>query len=426
MSATFLRLTLCAVVMAGLAGCGGSSSSSSGGGGNNDGGGPTTVTYDFTSGVNPAVVATQIGTGTYTQAALSSGKLTLSIPSGETKFSVAYLCPPRTGQSPEPNYEYINQNSTLDGTLYTGTCYEPSTSQPQQGMYTAQVNAAAITGGAWVVIDGVGQQWSSSTISFAQSLSVGTQDVAVMVEDAQFNMLAIKILPKQTIPGALNGGNPIVFSVADKLTEQPITYSNIQAGFTRSTFADYVTAGGYRLFLGLHNTTGLYNATQYPAIPAASVQSGDYYEFTASAAGVVSPGVTESVGLVLDTTTGGGPETFNLPAPMSYSGPAPADLPSFDLSYQGFAGQQRVSEFANLYWNPNSNYVISLEASENFLAGSSTLTFPDLSAVPGFLTVPSGAVVSWSAGYGQLVSTSSAAPNLDLVSVGASGSFTAP
>lgn len=416
MSATFLRLSLCGVVMAGLAGCGGSSSSGGNGGG---GGNPTTVTYDFTSGVPQALVAAQIGTGAYTQATLNAGKLTLTIPSGETKFSVAYLCPARTGQTPEPNYEYINQDTILDNTAYTGKCYEPSTTTPQEGTLTAEVNAAAISGGVWVVIDYVGQPWSTSNISFTQSLPVGTQDVAVQVQDAQFKPLAIRILPKQTVPGALNGGNPIVFSAADKLVEQPITYNNLPSGFAASTFIDYMTAGGFDMFLGSANTT------QYPAIPAASVQSGDYYIFSAGAGVSVSSTLNESVGVLLDTTTGGGPEAFSFPAPWAYSGPTPAALPSFDLNYHGFSGQ-RVGVAADLFWGTNASNVISLGASENYLAGSSTLTIPDLSVVPGFLAPPSGATVQWSVDYNELVSPSSSSPNLDIAAAGASGSYVVP
>jgi hypothetical protein len=85
MPASILRLSICFVLLACLAGCGGSSGS----------GKPTTVTYTFT-GPAPTAVATQIGSGAYTQATLASGQLTLSVPSGETNFSIAYLCPSPT------------------------------------------------------------------------------------------------------------------------------------------------------------------------------------------------------------------------------------------------------------------------------------------------------------------------------------------
>jgi len=139
MSSSSLRLLFCAVVIAGLAGCGGSSKSGSSG---SDGSGPTIVTFTFTGNVTPAV-STQIGTGAYTQATLTSGKLTLSIPNGETNFSVAYNCNFGDSNS-SSDLETIIQVSVLDGTSFGGGCSNGSTSHT--GLATVQVNAAAIPG----------------------------------------------------------------------------------------------------------------------------------------------------------------------------------------------------------------------------------------------------------------------------------------
>jgi hypothetical protein len=97
-----------------LAGCGGSPKSGSTGGGN-----PTIVTYNFSSSsgsVLPVAVATQIGTGAYAAATLTSCKLTISVPNGESNFSVAFLCPSPAGTTTPQNIEIIRQASILDGT----------------------------------------------------------------------------------------------------------------------------------------------------------------------------------------------------------------------------------------------------------------------------------------------------------------------
>ena len=66
-----------------------------------------TVTYTFT-GASPTAVATQIGTGSYTQASLQANKLTLSIPSGTSNYSVAFLCPSIPFGTPDYQ-EYVVQ-----------------------------------------------------------------------------------------------------------------------------------------------------------------------------------------------------------------------------------------------------------------------------------------------------------------------------
>ncbi len=97
---------------------------------------------------SPMAVATQIGSGAYTQATLTSAKLTISVPSGETNFSVAYLCPSPTA-GPFINQEYINQASTLDGTSFSEICNPRAV---QGGVATVQVDATAIPGAEGIFI----------------------------------------------------------------------------------------------------------------------------------------------------------------------------------------------------------------------------------------------------------------------------------
>ena len=90
------RFSFCVAVLVCLAGCGGSSNSGTTGGCVTDcgggGGNPTTVTYTFT-GAMPTAVATKIGTGAYTQAAVASGAVSISVPSGTSNYSIAWVCP---------------------------------------------------------------------------------------------------------------------------------------------------------------------------------------------------------------------------------------------------------------------------------------------------------------------------------------------
>src|SRR5580698_9742594 len=128
-----------AVVCLIVSGCGGSSSGTGGGGGGGNGGGgntPTTVTVSFAG--TPSALATQVGSGAFTGATLTSGTLTLSIPSGTTNFAVAYICP-------DGGYiqQVVYEASTLDGTSYSAL-YCASTATEPTGTLTGSGDVSAI------------------------------------------------------------------------------------------------------------------------------------------------------------------------------------------------------------------------------------------------------------------------------------------
>ena len=426
MSATIPRFSFCIVLLASLAGCGGSSGGSTGcvsncGGG---GGNPTVVTYTFTGGT-PVAVATKIGTGAYTQATLASGKLSVSVPSGTTNYSVAYLCPTIAWYSPPRNEEYVVQASTLDGASFTENCVNPTA--PQQGLATLQVNTAAIPGAGDLVISN-GCEWQNSfpsTSSISCPMPIGTYDVFVVV----FNMdggnpLAAKILRSQTIPGALNGGNPVVFTASDETVTQTITYNNVSSGATEYLWSvDYFTAGGqeYQLAPAFYSPS----MTSYPAMPAGAMQSGDYYTFDVQA----SSATGGPVGVNLATSSGG-PQTITFPAtPWTYSGPSPAALPTFNFDYSGFSGMSSVMQEASITWSPGAPPVntIQITATENYQNGATSLTIPNLSGLTGFLApAPSGTSVGWLAIIQQGSAFQTNPPNGTVQNVQNSGRYTEP
>lgn len=414
------RIVFLMCTLAALAGCGGSNSSSSG----NDGS-PTTVTYTFTSSAYqaaPVAVATQIGTGAYALATLASGKLTITIPHGETNYSVAWICAPTGGNYSETN-EYIYQASIADGTSFSRYCFEPS-SAPQTGLATVQVNAAAITGGEWVEVGDELLPWSTGTLDFNATTAVGTQDVPVGVytgTESYNNYLAIRILRAQTIPGALNGGAPVVFGTGDEVAPQTITYNDVPNGFSAfSPLVFYQTAGGASILLNLSGPSG-----QYLAMPPGAVQTGDYYEIST---GAQSAAGGESVGVEKLTSTGG-PQSFTFSAPWSYAGPAAAALPTFDFVYSGFSGLSDVSDYISIDWaqSATSTYFIQMTATANYLNGSTSVTIPDLSSLTGFLApAASGTAINWSAQINQGDPYLTNPPSGAIQGVGNSGTYTEP
>jgi hypothetical protein len=388
------------------------------------------VTYTFT-GAAATAVATRIGTGAFTQASLQSGKLTISVPSGTTNYSVAVLCPPITvGSPPYSNQEYVLQASTLDGTSFTENCTNAAT--PQTGLATLQVNAAAIPGAASVAVWGSGypliQTWSGSTLSFSNQMVAGTYDVFVVVYDSTGQYpLAVRILRSQTIPGALNGGNTVVFAAGDETVKQTITYNNLPAGSSPydPPFVDFYTSGGQGLTL--ESFPMVTPATQYPAMPAGALQSGDYYTFYTSASGGAAGGTVWAD----MATSSGGAQTITYPSPWTYSGPAAAALPAFNFSYAGFSGMPSVLQIATIQWtlgNPPANtYSIEVSATENYQNGATSLTIPDLSTVTGFLShPPTGTTVQWFADIQQGSAFQTTPPNGTLQSVQNSGTYTEP
>jgi hypothetical protein len=429
MSSSILRLSLCIVVMASLAGCGGSSSGGSGGGG---GGSPTTVTFTFngsTDSVAPAVVATQTGTGTYALAALSSGKLTIEVPNGETNFSVAYLCPPEVEAIPFPaqNYEYITEASTLDGTSFSGSCFVSNSAQT--GVATVQVNAAAIPGAAGVAVDGYPMPWSDGTLDFSATIPAGTYDVPITVSKGEYydtydNYLAIKILRAQTVPGALNGGASVVFGASDEVVPQTITYNNLPAGFSAfSPLVLYETSNGGSILLDLFGSP-----TQYLAVPSGAYQSGDTYLISVGAGGALGGGSAGGVGAEIFTATGG-PQTFTFPSPWSYAGPTPAALPTFNFVYSGFSGKSNVSQYVNLSWDEGTTSfnAISMSATANYQNGSTSMTIPDLSSLTGFLVpATSGTAINWNADIIQSSISGTNPPSGTSLNVSNSGAYTEP
>lgn len=378
-------LPVCTLLLAVLTGCGGSSGTSFTTGGN-----PETVAFTFTGGT-PTAAAVQIGTGTFSVAPLQGSALNVSVPSGTTDYSIAYVCPVSNGFTSE----FVIQASTKDGSAFTLSCYGQN-----MGSATGSADATAIAGAANIMIYG-GNVNSGSVGStngtFNFSLPAGSVDIAAVAVDGATppNVLAVKILRSQTIPGALNGGAPIVFQASDATTLQPIAVSNVPSGFFNPPFMTvyYFTANGTIFLLNNNNSP-----TQSPILPATAVASGDYYEFISDTVDTATQNSMTSIGQ--NIAAGSLPATvdLSLPGPWSYSGPSAAQLPSFSFNYPAFSGAATTAFEASIGWQPTATTFtgISVTSTANFQNGSTTVTIPDLTSVAGFApAAASGTPVSW-------------------------------
>jgi len=400
-----------------LAGCSSSSGSAgNGGGGGGNAGNPTTVTFKVT-GATPAAVAARIGmASSFSAATLTSGSLTLTIPTGTSTFAVAFACPAATVTLGSLQYSAVMENvveaGISDGTSFPMYC-SPATASGNTATLTGTVDASAINGASYVGVaasgGNLGNQYflPGTSVSFSKGMSAGSDRVAVgaYIETAgnplgantAFTLAAVRNFDAVTVPGSLNGGNTVVLGAADAVTMQPITYKNLPSGYMApSTFASYEwSAGG-----GFQLTNSATN--QYPAVPAAAAESGDLYFFNTMC--------QSSTGLPLQTinveswTASGGPLTVTFPAAWTYAGPTPAAYPAFSMVYSGFSGAGNVYYGGNMSWQASTtaSYARSVVASAAYMSGSTTLTMPDLSNIQGFAAPPAtGTSVFWTALIGQ-------------------------
>jgi len=384
-SATFV-LAL-AVVSCGGSGVSSTSPSSSSG---SSGNATTTVTYTFTGGT-PTAAAVQIGNDTFAAALLQSNKLSVSIPQGTTNYAVAFVCPPNVASGTTVTSEYIIEAATQDGTAFNWNC----PMQPNTGNATGTVDVSAIPGAAYVLVRGNGSYFqlvNAPVGTFNASLPTDTTDIAFIAVDAsiQPNVLAMKLLRDQKVPGPLNGGNAVVFSSGDLATNEPL-FISVGSGFTTPTTASvyYYTTNGSYILLNNHS------ATQYPQVPAASTAGGDFYVFEANSTDTATH---NSIVGVTETSTVGGVTTLPLPVPWSYSGPTPAASPTFTFNYSGFSALPAIAHQGETQWAPTpaTLRMTTVTATASAQNGASTLAIPDLSSVAGFFSSPpSGTNVYW-------------------------------
>lgn len=427
MFAGSVRLVVLGLGVGLIAGCGGDSGGSNSSGASGGGGTPTQVSLSFVNGT-PTTLALKIGSGAFASQSLTSSKFSFSVPSGTSTFVVAYVC----SASLFPTYEDIFELSTADATSFTLPCPAPYPAQTM-GALTGNIDGSAIPGmnnlnlavtnGSEGFVSGV-----TSGANFNLNVPTGNDRVLILAYNnlgLQGNSLVgAKSLTNQPVPGALNGGNPVVLGPADAVvTRQPITYANVPGGYSQpATVGDYIIApsgGGFSF--------GNYT-TDFPVFPAGAVVSGDYYEAFAMAKNAAKP--TEMM-ILGKSFTSAGPLSFNFPPPWSYGGPQPAARPAFDFAYSGFLSKTGTYMAAYTDWTvPTTGiYEIYMVASANYLNGATTLTVPDLTGLTGFVAQPpSGTNVNWvaliaqdSAGIAVPMSASST-----ITTVENGGSYTAP
>jgi hypothetical protein len=385
-------------------------------------GGGQTVTVAFIDGT-PLAVATQTGSGPFTTTT-PGNKVTFSV-AANAKYAIAYVCPPVSGI----NAEFVIQATTKDATSLTASCFGP----PSTGTATGSA-ASAIAGTADIKIfgsQGFGGTVIGASGSFSVSMPTGTNDVAAVAIDSTKNVLGVKLVRSQTVPGAINGGSSIILSSpADATTTANLTVNNVPAGFVTPPEASvaFITANGTGLLL-TNSSVSSTNPQPYQALPTAATVSTDFYLYESSTSDTATH--NQSLGITTTTTSGGGAFSLALPTPWSFAGPAPAKFPTFTFIYSGFTGLAATADQGSIQWATGattSNQIIVL-ATANFQSGTTTVVIPDLTSLAGFIKpAASGTAINWVAdifgGTTQVVANPPANSSLQFVQN--SGTFTQP
>jgi hypothetical protein len=355
------------------------------------GGSSPTVTVNFIGGT-PLAVATQTGTGAFTATA-TGNQVTIPVASGNTRYAIAYVCPPVAGLG-TLNSEVVIEATTQDATSITTSCL----GSPSTGAATGSASSS-IAGTADIEIlgnQGIGAKVGSGP--FSASMPTGTNDVAAVAIDSSNNVLGVKMLRSQTVPGALNGGaGIIILPPGDATTTQNLTLTNVPAGFVSPPEASvqYHTANGTR-FLLTNSSVSSTNPQPYEAVPTAATQSGDFYSYESNTTDTATH--NQAVGITTTTSSGGGAFTLALPTPWTFAGPVAAKLPTFTFVYSGFTGLAAVADQAAIGWatGATTNNQITVLATANFQNGATTITIPDLTSLSGFFTpAATGTTINW-------------------------------
>jgi hypothetical protein len=217
-------------------------------------------------------------------------------------------------------------------------------------------------------------------------MPAGLNDIAVSALDAFGNVLAVKIVRAQMVPGSINGGVPIVLTTGDDVIPQNVTVNNVPPGSNTALVMNYRTVNGTVIPLQVQSTA------TYGAVSPGNTFGGDMYEFQA-----IGQRVNAAVGTTNFTPVGSS-VSLNLPAPWIYAGPVPSQYPSFSYAYSGLSGSAMLSYYAQVSWQSVSlaTNSIGVFATPAYLGTLTTVTIPNLSAVPGFVPVaPSGTLITW-------------------------------
>lgn len=358
----------------------------------------TSVAVSFT-GVMPTVVASRVGTGKFTAAKLAKAKLTLQLPAGIVDFSVAYVCPEYISGTVLSIDQYVLNANIKDGTDYSEQC-QSNLETGRTGALAIDIDPRAVADTSYVTVSAQNSKYVATDTAYTagkldMEAPLGTDRVDILaysqsLTDGLYDaeLMAIRDYSRQLVPGSIDPGHTIVLDAADETHPVPISYRNVPVGFgTPTTQVEFYPGGAIE---GLSIAAGA--TASYRAVPDSLVKSGDYFTFWANSN---RDGATGSAGSSVEQVVVSGSArslTVIFPDPWKYSGPSPAVSPAIEFKYAGFTGRKMISRSASLSWDANQTTedVYEVYSTGNYANGATSMTFPNLTGLKGFLAHPSG------------------------------------
>ncbi|MGH7706347.1 MAG: hypothetical protein ACREQ5_12970 [Candidatus Dormibacteria bacterium] len=369
--------------MLGVSGCGG------GGPQGVPPGGGTTVTVSLAGGAPTSAVVAIGNSTTFAPTTVQGNKVSFVVPPGSSNYALAVACPPASGGV--GNTELVIEANFSDGVSYGSL----GCSGIPLGTATGSFDVTQIPGATSASVAGAfgtDAPLSGTSGPFSAQLATGTNDVAIIANDANNIPLAVKFARGQSVPGTINGNAPIILTPADHLGSAPVTVNALPAGYTAfpGLIATFQTANGTLISLPAENPPS------YRVLAAVDTAAGDSYAFSSVASS--SGPVPNAFVVATQYAPLAGAVTLNYPMPWSYAGPAPAAFPTFNFAYAGFPGVSKLTYQAQLAWQASANTTdtINVFATPGYLGSLTSIAMPNLAAVPGFFaSAPAGAKVGW-------------------------------
>lgn len=364
----YFRLLVAIAVLAGLAACSLPTTTAAGSGAG--------TTVNVTKTASALWMAAQEGSGAWQT--LSGASFTVS--GNQGKYGLAWVCP---ASGTTPASVRVLQSTVSESTSITTACPTTSTATVPT-VYTVSGTVSGVPSGDFVILDLTGSSGNSYGIEFSGgsysfSAAAGTYWLMAFEKDSNNNPGNMVLLSNIAVSGNVSNLN------IDMSTGKPFTVgtasvagaANYSRPFVTSEFT--VPGEGSSGFI-----FGLNSPNLYPVVPAALMQSGDRYGFSANA---YSTPVRQTV--FVDTSNPGSAISLQLPAivPVDVgfqvsAGTGTADWGSLSLGTHGAAMYLAAIEpLSGAAWYA---FVTPGWLKQAWTNAATTYTFPDFTATSGW------------------------------------------
>lgn len=331
----------------------------------------------------------QTGTGTaWKSVAVNGTTYSLALPAGTHAFGVAYACAQPANGSAQ---QIIIQATTADTTSLSAPC-PTSTPTPSVAYISGSIDVSALPAAqgfnVFVGIGAINGLQSDIASTYQGVANSGIFDVVALAYTG-YDVVGGEIVRGQTITnGAVINVPP--FTSADAATIETISLPALQPSYIPTATVSYVTAGGTHATLSDPS-----NMLSYGSIPSSQSQANDYYDAVYTANRVFAAGEEA----VRAEQTFAAPQAigFSVPTAVSFPGITPSTTPALPIENAALPPATHIYDTLSVAWNGSPYQTVSMYITSAWLAGATSYTMPNLSALSSMFVVPSsGTTITWS------------------------------